>query len=377
MGVVLGFSGVANADVDPVPFVRSAQITSPVEGQSVSGVVAFDATLIDKDKNDSVQWAVRKGTCASGAANVIGNVDGHSNASEWDGTNFHAVADVGAWIPGSYCFVFNPTESAGDAPIRLTREFIVADLDLDDDGILNEDDLCPDTVSDTGSWDESWGTNRWQYMSEDGSEGWYQNKPGKKGAKVATFAYGLEYTYGCSGQQILDLLTEALGENAMNGHRKFGLSSGLLEEFHADMNDGVLDGRYLIESLDVSGKGTPTTSAFTSVAGVTYFLEASGTYRFANWGIYGIADAKYNYRDASHNGGTAGWVDGASWASPLTSYLQVMEGGQAIAWVGEQNDAHFYTASLLGDGGQLSFNILDTSYGDNSGSINVKIFAEL
>ena len=111
----------------PAPFVRSATITSPLTGEEVSGMVSFDATLTDKDGNDNVQWAVRKGTCAANTNTVLGNVDGFSSPFTWDHYNFHASTDTSAWIPGGYCFIFNPTESAGDTAIRETSEFVLKD----------------------------------------------------------------------------------------------------------------------------------------------------------------------------------------------------------------------------------------------------------
>ena len=113
-------------DVLPSPYPRTAEITSPTAGETVGGVVSFDATLNDKDGNDSVQWAVRAGTCAAGTGTVLGNVDGFNDPYAWDGATFHASADTTAWANGNYCFVFNPTESAGDIPIRLTQEFVVS-----------------------------------------------------------------------------------------------------------------------------------------------------------------------------------------------------------------------------------------------------------
>jgi hypothetical protein len=114
-------------DVLPAPFVRSAVITSPLAGTEVSGTVSFAATLTDKDGDDNVQWAVRKGTCAAATGTVFGNVDGFSDSYTWDGKDFHALADTTNWISGGYCFVFNPTESLGDAAIRETREFLLKD----------------------------------------------------------------------------------------------------------------------------------------------------------------------------------------------------------------------------------------------------------
>ncbi len=114
-------------DVLPAPFERSATITSPLAGTNVSGTVSFDATLVDKDGDDNIQWAVRKGTCTAGTNTVFGNVDGKHDAYDWDGYAFHASADTSSWIPGDYCFIFNPTESAEDTPIRETSEFTLND----------------------------------------------------------------------------------------------------------------------------------------------------------------------------------------------------------------------------------------------------------
>ena len=119
-------------DVDPVPSPRSAEITSPTAGQEVSGTVSFDAVLTDDDDDDSVQWAVRRGTCAAGTNTVLGNVDGFNDPFTWNGTNFHATADTSSWTPGDYCFVFNPSEGTGEADIRETREFEVVQEEEED-----------------------------------------------------------------------------------------------------------------------------------------------------------------------------------------------------------------------------------------------------
>jgi hypothetical protein len=134
-------SGAAN-------FNRYAKITSPLEGEEVSGTVSFDATLNDKDKNDSVQWAIRKGTCAANTGTVWGNVDGHDDPHTWDHTYFHSLADVSLWEPGDYCFVFNPTESTGDLAIRETRWFKVVIWGCTDSKADNYD---PAATKDDGS----------------------------------------------------------------------------------------------------------------------------------------------------------------------------------------------------------------------------------
>lgn len=125
------FDNVVVTEAYCPPYDRTAQITSPSTGQTVTGLVSFDAVLDDEDGNDSVQWAVRQGTCAAGVGTVLGNVDGHNDSYDWDGYNFHSQADVSSWADGSYCFIFNPTESSGDIKIRETLEFFVSNPPVD------------------------------------------------------------------------------------------------------------------------------------------------------------------------------------------------------------------------------------------------------
>ncbi len=115
-------------DFEPAdePFVRSAQIVSPTAGQVVSdGSLELSAVLVDEDGDDSVQWAVRSGTCAVSTGTEAGNVDGKSDAFAWDGATFSSTLDVSNWTDGEYCFVFNPSESTGDTEIRETVQFSI------------------------------------------------------------------------------------------------------------------------------------------------------------------------------------------------------------------------------------------------------------
>ncbi len=221
---------------------RSAAITSPSVNEEVTGLVNFNAYLMDDDF-DAVQWAIRKGTCNANQGTVWGNVDGKTDVATWEMTEtdkyeFAFSTDVTGAENGMYCFVFNPVEDAGETDIRLTREFtIMNDGDDDEDGVLNSIDMCPNTMSDQGTWSEKWGTNRYQLLKNEdtGVFSWFQKKPKGGMSEVQ----GLDYTYGCSGQQILDIYNSTFGSN-MSGHSKFGLSSGLVDEFHMDMMDGIL-----------------------------------------------------------------------------------------------------------------------------------------
>jgi hypothetical protein len=108
-------------------YLRSAEITSPTFGQNVYGTVNFGAYLNDNDV-DSIQWAVRQGTCAVNTNTVFGNVDGFSdiatiNTGDLSNQTFSFKGDMSTMALGMYCFIYNPVESVGESDIRLTLEF--------------------------------------------------------------------------------------------------------------------------------------------------------------------------------------------------------------------------------------------------------------
>jgi len=106
-------------------FQNTGAITSPSLNQEVSGIINLTATYNDDDEinDDAVNWAVRKDSCSINT--VFGNVDSFSNTSTWDGKNFNAVLDTTTLEDGTYCFVFNPTDDAGENDIRKTVMFAV------------------------------------------------------------------------------------------------------------------------------------------------------------------------------------------------------------------------------------------------------------
>ncbi len=114
-------------EVLPVPYARTAEITSPTSGQDVYGLVNFTAYL-DDDDADAIQWAVRQGTCAAGIGTVFGNVDGRSDVavidqSDLSNQTFSFTGDMSSLPLGMYCFIYNPVEDAGESNIRETVEF--------------------------------------------------------------------------------------------------------------------------------------------------------------------------------------------------------------------------------------------------------------
>ena len=115
-------------------YPRNAEITSPTTAEVVSGLVNFTAYL-DDDDADAIQWAVRQGTCAAGVGTVFGNVDGHSDIATIDQSDlsnqtFSFTGDMSDMTPGMYCFIYNPTEDGGEASIRETVEFELAEPEV-------------------------------------------------------------------------------------------------------------------------------------------------------------------------------------------------------------------------------------------------------
>ena len=338
------------------PFVRSAEITSPLSGAEVFGMVSFDATLTDKDQNDNVQWAVRKGTCAAGTGTVIGNVDGKSNEYTWDHTTFHASADTSSWEPGNYCFIFNPTESTGDTPIRLTRNFVVIDTDSDNDGVLGAADYCPNTEEESFN---KLGTNRLMWDGEQ----WVTSHPTK--STVPKEGFTMEYTNGCNCTEILNELSAITGES-FDGHYKFGCSQSILEDWNK--------GYYMTEHLTI-----PVDTA-DEVHG-TKILNSSYDYKIK---ISGTADAQVGnpiYFDAEYSNFPS--VDGTNWVDGVTTYevyttnlLDLKVNGNFVDW-GVFNPTHVYETEITGTNSPIFLNIYDEYYPNNTGNLSADIFVKL
>lgn len=171
-------------------FNRYAEITSPAAGESIENTLNLGAYLMDNDY-DAVQWAVREGTCAAGTNTVFGNVDGFNSSYSWvydPNTYKHtflATANTSTWIPGMYCFIFNPREDSDESDIRLTREFYLKDttapiITLEEPtggltycGEINLRAVCNETCDYINFWwragDEAYGDYRYHYVHTDGT----------------------------------------------------------------------------------------------------------------------------------------------------------------------------------------------------------------
>lgn len=101
----------------------------------------------------------------------------------------------------------------------------VVPTDDDGDGILNDDDLCPDTMIPESVPTVQLGTNRWALVDDDGT--FDTNPPNGEGPG---FMFDLEDTGGCSCEQIIEMWD--LGE----GHVKFGCSNGVMLDWVLDVS---------------------------------------------------------------------------------------------------------------------------------------------
>ncbi|MEK7612761.1 MAG: hypothetical protein AAB449_01280 [Patescibacteria group bacterium] len=278
--------------------------------------------------------------------------------------------------------LFRTGGGAGNEAIgTLGKGFLIDNLslasgfpDIDADGVADGDDLCPATGADE-AWEVSWGQNRWQVQSTS-SNGltWFQNKVGKKGATTPTAGQSIAYTYGCNGHQILKMLKDELGD-VMGGHWKYGISSGVLEEFHNDLNDGILDGQYLVDTVTVPANDEDGVSSLvTLLSGHDYLLKASGTADacVSGCGYSIIFDPEYS----SSNGG--GWVDGVDvpYVGSGPNLLDLMVDGGFVNW-GAYNASHTYSYGMTGVDAPVVLKVNDLYYLNNTGSLTVNIFAQI
>ena len=133
----------------------------------------------------------------------------------------------------------------------------------------------------------------------------------------------------------------------------------------------------LLDTITVNSNGNKYYSSVNLQEDKEYILKASGTYTYwpAQLPGAGIADAKYSLRpEGSFNLGPGPrWISGDDLPSPWTHYLELLVDEGYKDW-GIFNLAHTYSTEYTGDGASVCFNILDSGYGDNSGSLTVEIY---
>lgn len=128
------------------------------------------------------------------------------------------------------------------------------------------------------------------------------------------------------------------------------------------------------DTLFVPATSNSITTSTALTDGHYYLVEVSGTYTFANWSPYGIADAEWSYRSAPYTpDNTAGWVKGEGYFQSECGLDLQMNG--CFDWGAlNETDNHLYKTVIQGDGTPLDFSIYDNQYSDNEGGLNVEIY---
>lgn len=231
--------------------------------------------------------------------------------------------------------------------------------DIDGDGILNEEDICPGTDIDIPSVGH--GVNRHWY---NGSSFMTMVPNGKTGPREVLSQFSLKDTNGCSCKQILDNISEKTGFD-FGGHYKYGCSKSIIDDW--------ISGRYLIETVDVPAQGAVISSVYPLILGANYVLKARG-----------IADAQnqtpsiwFDAECSNNTGISSSWVDGVEgYESYGLDLLDLKVNNQFVDW-GSCNPAHEYEKTMVGTGSNTTFQIYDVYYPNNSGNLFVDIYAEL
>ncbi|MHB8135429.1 MAG: PKD domain-containing protein [Anaerolineaceae bacterium] len=364
-------------DLDAVIALNSgtlpwSKITSPAPNDTVSGNVLFGAIYWDDDPS-GVQWAVRKGTCAANQGTVFGNVDGFSSPFTWDGNIFQSTADTSLWSDGPYCFVFNPTESGGEADIRLTQFNVVSNNlppTVDANGPYTGNIEVPVAIAGSASDPNgdpltySWAANNSHCTIGD----LHALSTDVKCTDVGTYTLTLTVSDG-EAAPVIDTAT-------------ISVVDPLLVKSIADCNPGSYDRYTLKETLFVTSLGnltnTPVVSSSVLNPAVKYLIEASGIYYAGGAGTYDIrADAEYTQDKVERFA-----FPDADWNDLLRGYESSGEGllelkvdGAIVEW-GAYNPLHRYSLVKEGTGDQLSlqFQINETYAQNNVGGLCVAIY---
>jgi len=264
--------------------------------------------------------------------------------------------DTSSVPEGNYKIYLIVEDKAGNRT-TLTKEIAV---DSDDDGLVGEADLCPDTlIPDFPK--EVLGVNRHVWYGEDS---FVTRKPPKKEPFLPELSsFSLTDTHGCSCEQILEKLESATGDE-FEGHYKFGCSKSILEDW--------IDGYYYLETLSVPAYSPELTlSSHILFPMYDYKIKAYGT---AEAGDSIIFDPQYSI---------TGRIAGDSWTDSVSGYetygpglLELFVNGSDIDW-GGYNEDHTYYYELAGTGNPLSLYINDIYYPNNKEYLSADLIIKL
>ncbi len=335
----------------------------------------FRVVLVD---GDVVEWVSEEITPAASGINTYDPGDGVTVEAGWDIAIYSAETGVISFDFSGAPAYFEPNnaglptvgetlsyEGNQNRHYSINATLAVVDTDTDDDGILNEADKCegPLTADDFPMYLDKQAKNRFKW---DGTQFITNAKAGVMGEFHPT----LVMTYGCTGEQILDAMKEATGLD-FGGEYKYGITKGTIEAWIA--------GVYLLDTVTVnSANYLGANSVAVLDDSKDYIVKASGTW--TNRGVESV-DAEYS------NYNNIGWVDGPDGGYPANLIdLQVEK--SFVNWGALNDTTHTYEIPLSPSlDGVVNFRVFDhidlntepdgSWYGDNVGSLTVKIYADL
>jgi len=140
-----------------------------------------------------------------------------------------------------------------------------------------------------------------------------------------------------------------------------------------DLADGVLDGMYYLETVEVPANDADGVSSVgTLMSGQDYKFKAYG---IANAGDSIDFDADFSFR----TGSSIEWTDDVSTYEYLgDTLLDLMVNGSFVQWGDNTFHAdHVYWHDFSGLGTSVEFQVYDVYYPNNTGSLFVDIYGVL
>jgi len=191
---------------DPVKTIEDAGYTNLLDvfvGQDAYSFL-FDGQI------GALDHALSSGDLAS---QISGVAEWHINADEPDAIDYNLDFGRNADIFDGAI----PNRASDHDPVVVGLNLLG---DLDNDGVLNDDDFCPGTMLPEEAPTKSLGTNRWALVDDD-----FEFDTTAPNGRGPGRSYSTTDTAGCSCEQII--AAQGLGD----GHTKFGCSISAMDDW--------------------------------------------------------------------------------------------------------------------------------------------------
>lgn len=313
------------------------------ESSSINSTLLGQDGSLNKDGPDSQEWSTIE------SYDISGYLTKGENTLLFRALNYFNYGPYNS----------NPAGLVFKADVTYTD---TSKIDSDGDGVSDCEDKCSGTIADAPPM--ALGTNRWIWNGTN----WVTLLPAKGKGPPSLFADPtiFDYTYGCSCEQILDIIKEKTGSN-LEGHYKYGCSRSILEDWR--------NGKYYLETVTVPANGSPTEtlSQTATKATETYDIKAHGT-AWANEYINFDALCSFNNGDS---------VVSTEWTDLVAGYegygatlLDLFVNGNTL-WGSACDASHVYWGEIDGDGNPLEFVVNDFYPSNNFGSLFADIYVRL